>query len=152
RWWTGQRRVPARVVVLRKNATIRLHPSTLPGMVVPRIHRLGRFGDNSLSPPTPGYNAGTSLVLLSGTAAAWVQRRIGWKHPPADRGSAMQEADKIRDLKGYAQAVLAALDAEPPATEDVDRQFQEIRAAAQETIRRAGAPLKIGVLGEFNAG
>jgi hypothetical protein len=65
----------------------------------------------------------------------------------------MQEADKIRELKAYAQGVLAALEAEPaPADAAVERLFQEIRAAAQETVRRAGAPLKIGVLGEFNAG
>src|SRR5262249_55420089 len=65
----------------------------------------------------------------------------------------MQEADKIRDLKAYAQAVLTALEAEAPATEAaVEGLLQQIRAAAQETVRRAGAPLKIGVLGEFNAG
>jgi hypothetical protein len=65
----------------------------------------------------------------------------------------MHEADKIRDLKAYAEGVLAALDAEPPATDHaVERLLQEIRAAAQETVRRAGAPLKVGVLGEFNAG
>jgi hypothetical protein len=65
----------------------------------------------------------------------------------------MQEADKIRDLKAYAQGVLAALQAEAaPTDEAVERLFQEIRSTAQETIRRAGAPLKIGVLGEFNAG
>jgi hypothetical protein len=65
----------------------------------------------------------------------------------------MHEADKIRDLKAYAQDVLAALEAEqPPPDETVAGLFQEIRSAAQETIRRAGAPLKIGVLGEFNAG
>jgi hypothetical protein len=65
----------------------------------------------------------------------------------------MQEADKIRDLKAYAQGVLAALEAEPPPPDDdVARLFQEIRAAAQETVRRSGAPLKVGVLGEFNAG
>src|SRR5262249_55690522 len=65
----------------------------------------------------------------------------------------MQEADKIRDLKAYAQAVLTALETEAPATDAaVEGLFQQIRAAAQETVRRAGAPLKIGVLGEFNAG
>jgi hypothetical protein len=67
----------------------------------------------------------------------------------------MQEADKIRSLKAYAQDVLAALEAEPAlSTKDatVETLFQEIRSAAQETIRRAGAPVKIGVLGEFNAG
>jgi hypothetical protein len=65
----------------------------------------------------------------------------------------MQEADKVRKLKVYAQAVLTALEAEPPVTDPaVGRLFQEIRAAAQETVRRAGSPVKIGVVGEFNAG
>src|SRR5262249_36336841 len=65
----------------------------------------------------------------------------------------MQEAEKIRKLKGYAQAVLAAVEGEPPVTDPgAERLFQEIRAAAQETIRRAGSPVKIGVVGEFNAG
>ena len=65
----------------------------------------------------------------------------------------MQEADQIRDLKAYALDVLAALEAEPPPPDAaVEGLFQEIRSAAHETIRRAGAPLKIGVLGEFNAG
>jgi Dynamin family len=65
----------------------------------------------------------------------------------------MQEADKVRKLKTYAQAVLAALDAEPPATDPaIQRVFQDIRSTALETVRRAGAPVKIGVVGEFNAG
>jgi hypothetical protein len=65
----------------------------------------------------------------------------------------MQEADKIRKLKAYAQAVLAALQNEPQVTDpEIERVFQDIRAAAQETIRRAGSPVKIGVVGEFNAG
>src|SRR5713101_2135485 len=65
----------------------------------------------------------------------------------------MQEADKVRKLKAYAQAVLAALDAEPAATDPtIQRLFQDIRATATETIRRASAPIKIGVVGEFNAG
>jgi hypothetical protein len=65
----------------------------------------------------------------------------------------MQEADKIRKLKAYAQGVLAALEAEPPPADPaVEGLFQDIRAAAEETVRRAGAPVKIGVLGEFNAG
>jgi hypothetical protein len=65
----------------------------------------------------------------------------------------MHEADKIRKLKAYAQGVLAAVEAEPPATDPaVARLLQEIRAAAEETVRRSGAPVKIGVLGEFNAG
>jgi hypothetical protein len=65
----------------------------------------------------------------------------------------MQEADKIRKLKAYAQTVLAAVHSEPAATDPgVERTFQEIRAAAQETVRRAGSPVKIGVVGEFNAG
>src|SRR5262249_34686138 len=65
----------------------------------------------------------------------------------------MQEADKIRKLRAYAQTVLAALQAEPPVTDPgVERIFHDIRAAAQETIRRAGSPVKIGVVGEFNAG
>jgi hypothetical protein len=65
----------------------------------------------------------------------------------------MQEAEKIRKLKAYAQAVLAAVQGEPPATDPaVERLFQEIRTAAEETIRRAGSPVKIGVVGEFNAG
>ena len=65
----------------------------------------------------------------------------------------MHEADKVRKLKAYAQAVQAALETESPATDPaVERFFQEIRAAAQETIRRAGSPIKIGVVGEFNAG
>src|SRR4051812_45554581 len=67
--------------------------------------------------------------------------------------SAMQEAQQIRELKTYAQAVLAALQAEPPPAEPgVERVFQAIRSAAEETVRRAGAPVKIGVVGEFNAG
>jgi hypothetical protein len=65
----------------------------------------------------------------------------------------MQEADKIRKLKAYAQDVLAALEGETPGTDPaVARLFQEIRSAAQETVRRSGAPVKVGVLGEFNAG
>jgi hypothetical protein len=65
----------------------------------------------------------------------------------------MQEAEQIRQLKAYAQAVQAALQAEPPASEPgIERLFQDIRSAAQETVRRAGAPVKIGVVGEFNAG
>lgn len=65
----------------------------------------------------------------------------------------MQEAEKIRKLRAYAEAVLAAVEAEPPAPEPaVERLFQEIRSAAHETVRRAGAPVKIGVVGEFNAG
>jgi hypothetical protein len=65
----------------------------------------------------------------------------------------MHEADKIRKLKAYAQAVLAALDAEPPVTDPALLQvFQDIRAAATQTVVRAAAPLKIGVVGEFNAG
>jgi hypothetical protein len=65
----------------------------------------------------------------------------------------MQEADNIRKLKTYAQSVLTALQSEPPAPNpEVERLFQDIRTAAQETIRRAGEPVKIGVVGEFNAG
>src|SRR6516165_3808643 len=65
----------------------------------------------------------------------------------------MHEADKIRKLKTYAQTVLAALQNEPPVTDpEIERVFQDIRTSAQETIRRAGAPVKIGVVGEFNAG
>src|SRR5262249_32952443 len=65
----------------------------------------------------------------------------------------MQEAEKIRSLKAYAQAVLAAVEGERPVTDPaVERLFQEIRSAAQETVRRAGSPVKIGVVGEFNAG
>jgi hypothetical protein len=65
----------------------------------------------------------------------------------------MQEAEQIRKLKAYAQAVLAAAEAEPPAAEPgLERLFQDIRSAAQETVRRAGSPVKIGVVGEFNAG
>jgi hypothetical protein len=65
----------------------------------------------------------------------------------------MHEADKIRKLKAYAQSVLTALQAEPPVTDaGVERTFTEIRAAAQEAIHRAGSPVKIGVVGEFNAG
>src|SRR6516165_9718161 len=65
----------------------------------------------------------------------------------------MHEADKIRKLKTYAQTVLAALQNEPPVTDpEIERVFQDIRTAAQETIRRAGSPIKIGVVGEFNAG
>ena len=45
----------------------------------------------------------------------------------------MHEADKIRKLKAYAQAVLAALEAEPPVPEPgVERLFQGIRSAAEE--------------------
>src|SRR6516164_10105886 len=65
----------------------------------------------------------------------------------------MQEADKVRKLKAYAQAVLTALEAEPPAPDPaIERLFQDIRSTAQETVRRAGSPIKIGVVGEFNAG
>jgi hypothetical protein len=65
----------------------------------------------------------------------------------------MLEADKIRKLKAYAQGVLTALEAESPATDPgIESLLQTIRSAAQETIRRAGAPVKIGILGEFNAG
>ena len=65
----------------------------------------------------------------------------------------MHEAENIRKLKAYAETVLAAVQAEPPGTDPgIEHLFQDIRAAAQETIRRAGAPVKIGVVGEFNAG
>jgi hypothetical protein len=65
----------------------------------------------------------------------------------------MHEADKIRKLRAYAQAVLAAVEAEPPVPDPaVAGLFQTIRSAAEETLGRAGAPLKIGVVGEFNAG
>src|SRR5262245_25246435 len=65
----------------------------------------------------------------------------------------MQEAEQIRKLKAYAQAVLTAVQAEPTAAEpNVERLFQSIQSAAEETIRRAGSPVKIGVVGEFNAG
>ena len=65
----------------------------------------------------------------------------------------MQEADKIRKLKAYAQTVVATLQSEPPVTDpDIEHVFQDIRATAHETIRRAGSPVKIGVVGEFNAG
>src|SRR5262249_56849849 len=65
----------------------------------------------------------------------------------------MHEAEQIRKLRAYAQAVLDASQSEAPVTDpDVVRLFQTIRSAAQETIRRAGSPVKIGVVGEFNAG
>src|SRR5262245_60557229 len=65
----------------------------------------------------------------------------------------MQEAEKIRKLRTYAEQVLAALEAEPPVKEpSFERLFQDIRAAAQETVRRSGEPVKIGIVGEFNAG
>jgi hypothetical protein len=65
----------------------------------------------------------------------------------------MQEAEKIRKLKTYAQQVLAALETEPPVKEPAfERLFQDIRTAAQEMVRRAGEPVKIGIVGEFNAG
>ena len=54
----------------------------------------------------------------------------------------MQEADEVRKLKAYAQAVLATLEAEPPANDPaVQRLFETIRSAAQETVRRAGSNL-----------
>src|SRR5262249_46752971 len=66
---------------------------------------------------------------------------------------AMHEAEQVRKLKAYAQTVQTTLQAEPPPTEPgVERLFEEIRNAAQETVRRAGSPVKIGVVGEFNAG
>jgi hypothetical protein len=65
----------------------------------------------------------------------------------------MHEAEKIRKLKAYAQGVLAALQGEPPAADpELERLLQGIRDAAQETVRRSGSPVKIGVVGEFNAG
>jgi hypothetical protein len=65
----------------------------------------------------------------------------------------MHEADHIRRLKTYAQSVLTAVKGEPLVTDAaIERVFDDIRMAAQETIRRAGAPVKIGVVGEFNAG
>jgi hypothetical protein len=65
----------------------------------------------------------------------------------------MQEADKIRKLKGYAQAVLTSLPNESQdADQGIERIFQAIRETAQETIRRANSPVKIGIVGEFNAG
>src|SRR5262245_31816949 len=65
----------------------------------------------------------------------------------------MHEADKIRKLKGYAQAVLAAIEGEAPATDPaLARGLEEVRSAARETLARAGSPLKVGVVGEFNAG
>ena len=39
----------------------------------------------------------------------------------------MQEAEKIRKLKAYADAVLAAVQAEPPVTDPgIERLFQEL--------------------------
>lgn len=65
----------------------------------------------------------------------------------------MQEAEKIRKLKAYAQGVLAALEDESPAADPgIESLLQTIRSAARETVRRSGAPVKIGILGEFNAG
>jgi hypothetical protein len=65
----------------------------------------------------------------------------------------MQEAEKIRKLKAYAQGVLEAMEAEAPATDrGIEGLLQTIRSTAQETVRRSGAPVKIGILGEFNAG
>src|SRR5262249_30274253 len=71
--------------------------------------------------------------------------------PPGE--TPMHEAEKIRKLKAYAQAVLDALQTEAQVTDPaVERLFQAVRSAAQETLRRAGAPVKIGVVGEFNSG
>src|SRR5215472_13364231 len=65
----------------------------------------------------------------------------------------MQEAETIRGLKSYAEGVLAALQGEPtPPDPAIEPIFLEIREAAQETIWRAGEPVKIGIVGEFNAG
>jgi hypothetical protein len=65
----------------------------------------------------------------------------------------MQEADGIRKLRAYAEAVLQSLAAEaPPEEPEVEQTFAQIRAAAEETLRRAASPVKIGVVGEFNAG
>jgi hypothetical protein len=70
----------------------------------------------------------------------------------------MSVAAQIHELRDYAQAVLRALDAEPELTEAerLDPRLAEtltqIRELADETIRRAGSPVKIGVTGEFSAG
>lgn len=65
----------------------------------------------------------------------------------------MQEADTIRRLRAYAEKVIEALGVEgSPEDSEVVGTLREIRSTAEETVRRAGAPVKIGVVGEFNAG
>jgi hypothetical protein len=58
----------------------------------------------------------------------------------------MQEAEKIRKLKAYAQGVLEALETESPSADPgIESLLQTIRKTARETIRRSGAPVKIGI-------
>jgi hypothetical protein len=70
----------------------------------------------------------------------------------------MPVAAQIRELKDYADAVLRALDAEPELTESeredtrLAETLSQVRVLAEETIRRAGSPVKIGVTGEYSAG
>src|SRR5262245_33537287 len=70
----------------------------------------------------------------------------------------MSAAAQIRGLKDYADAVLRALDAEPELTESeredtrLAETLEQVRVLAEETIRRAGSLVKIGVTGEFAAG
>src|SRR5262245_65586413 len=66
----------------------------------------------------------------------------------------MAEVESIRRLREYAGAVAAAAaeDERDVTDEGIRRTLGRVRAAAQETLRRAGSPVKIGVVGEFNAG
>jgi hypothetical protein len=70
----------------------------------------------------------------------------------------MSVAAQIREYREYAQAVLRALEAEPELTETerddarLTETVAQVRALAEETIRRASSPVKIGVTGEFSAG
>jgi hypothetical protein len=70
----------------------------------------------------------------------------------------MAVAAQIRELRDYAEAVLRALEAEPELTESEQadprllENLAQVRELADETIRRAGSPVKIGITGEFSAG
>src|SRR5262249_60530855 len=112
--------------------------------------------DAGPAPPAPGRAGslhGRVLGARGGQPPAPAQPRGVRAVAHRQRTTPMQEAEKIRKLRTSARAVLAAVQAEPPVTDPaVERLFQEIRAAAEETVRRAGAPVKIGVVGEFNAG
>src|SRR5205823_6492010 len=69
-------------------------------------------GPDNMSQPS-------SLPLSGGQGSARLAGNRGL-HPRIDRGqggSVMREAEQVRQLKAYAQTVLATLQAEPPAAE-----------------------------------
>src|SRR5207244_177888 len=61
--------------------------------------------------------------------------------------------DNIARLRRYAETVGGSLP-EPgsPLTASIERSLDEVRRLVQETIAATGSPVRIGVVGEFDAG